>query len=199
MHITDKEIARFWGKVEVRGDDECWPWIAKARHHKGYGVMRISSMGRNIVASRISCFIAHGEPPEGLKNSLHSCDNPPCCNPAHLRWGTQKHNVEDAKQRDRHVNPPSVRDNPKWEAKRIASMRRGEGVTNHSLNETQVREIWRLHMLNLSVSHIAAALDVKKHVVADVCRGRSWRHLAGAPSIEELKSGGVRRGHNQFS
>lgn len=26
---------------------------------------------------------------------MHTCDNPPCCNPAHLRCGTQKENIED--------------------------------------------------------------------------------------------------------
>jgi hypothetical protein len=199
LHITEKEIARFWGKVDVRGEDECWEWTAKTRSRAGYGAMRISSMGRNVVASRISCILAHGLPPEGLKNSLHSCDNPPCCNPRHLRWGTQKHNVKDAQDRGRHINPPTVRDNPEWEARRLAAMPRGEAVANQTLTEAQAREIFRLHMAHNNVTQIASEVGAAKHVVADVVRGRSWRHLDNIPSVEELKTGGVRRGYNQFS
>ncbi|WP_369074505.1 helix-turn-helix domain-containing protein [Rhizobium ruizarguesonis] len=33
------------------------------------------------------------------KNTLHSCDNKLCCNPAHLRWGTQSENVLECIQR----------------------------------------------------------------------------------------------------
>lgn len=200
MHITEKEIDRFWTKVQVRGTDECWPWVAKAKHHAGYGVMRISSVGRNVVASRISCFLAYGPPPGGLKNALHSCDNPPCCNPNHLRWGTQKDNVSDAKERDRHVNPPDTHSNQEWNEKRLEAMPRGNGVWNQSLTEETAREIWRLHFEHKTASEIANIVGSTVHVVYDVCRGRSWQHLPDAPSIEDLKKGGVRRGAvNQFS
>ena len=200
MHITDKEISRFWSKVQVGGDDDCWPWIAKSRHVKGYGVMRISSLGRNAVASRISCILAHGEPPEGLKNALHSCDNPPCCNPAHLRWGSQLDNVSDAKERNRHVNPPDTHSHAEWNAKRLAAMPKGESLHNQTLTEDKAREIWRLHFEHKTASDIAKIIGSTVHVVADVCRGRSWQHLPDAPSLDDLKKGGVRRGAiNQFS
>jgi hypothetical protein len=32
---------------------------------------------------------------------LHSCDNPPCCNPRHLRVGTWADNTADMVERDR--------------------------------------------------------------------------------------------------
>lgn len=40
--------------------------------------------------------------PDG-KKVLHSCDNPPCCNPAHLTLGSQAENVSDMLAKGRQV------------------------------------------------------------------------------------------------
>ena len=191
--LTAKDIERFWSKIDVRGENECWPWIAKAKSQAGYGVLKHKS-GRNIIASRLSCNIAHGEPPHPTAKSLHSCDNPPCCNPNHLRWGTQKENVSDMVERQRASKPPV-----NFPGRHTGKMPKGAALHNQSLTEDQAREIFRLHMSNHNVSQISEKTGITKHVVADVCRGRSWRHLPDAPSLEELKQGGVRRGFNQFS
>ena len=191
--LTSDDLKRFWSKVDVRGDEECWPWKAKAKSYAGYGVLKHRS-GKNLIASRISCFIAHGDPPHPAAKSLHACDNPSCCNPGHLRWGTQKDNVDDAINRGRNSRPPQ-----NLPGRNTGKMPRGGEVYNQTLTEDQAREIFRLHMRNFNVSQISEATGIKKHVIADVCRGRSWRHLPGAPSLDELKKGGVRRGFNQFS
>lgn len=201
--LTEKDITRFWSKIEVRGDDECWPWVAKSKHHFGYGVLNIhitESKRQNVTASRISCFLAYGEAPDGAGNALHSCDNTICCNPKHLRWGSQKDNVKDAIDRNRHINPPGIHSNQEWNSKRLAAMPKGENLHNQSLTEDKAREIWRLHFECKNSSEIAKIVGSSVHVVADVCRGRSWQHLPDAPSLEDLKKGGVRRGAvNQFS
>jgi DNA-binding transcriptional ArsR family regulator len=45
------------------------------------------------------------QPPGPGAFALHSCDNPPCCNPAHLRWGTPQSNQDDRRERRRHLLP----------------------------------------------------------------------------------------------
>ena len=47
---------RFWPKVQVGLDDECWPWLGyRARH--GYG--RFYFGGRAVHAHRVSYILAH--------------------------------------------------------------------------------------------------------------------------------------------
>lgn len=49
-----------------------------------------------------------GEESDG-RFALHSCDNPPCVNPAHLRWGSHADNMTDAADRGRIRNQWSRR------------------------------------------------------------------------------------------
>jgi hypothetical protein len=88
---------RFWAKVDVRGPDDCWPWKA-AKTGGGYGYIRVGL--RTLVASRIAYQLTKGRIPKG-KSILHSCDNPPCMNPAHLSPGTQGQNLRDSYSRGR--------------------------------------------------------------------------------------------------
>jgi hypothetical protein len=88
---------RFWSKVDKSG--ACWEWTASRDCH-GYG--SFCGPGRQTwLAHRFAIYLATGEhPADSLV--LHSCDNPPCCNPAHLRCGTVADNVRDALERGRY-------------------------------------------------------------------------------------------------
>lgn len=82
---------QFWSRVDRRGPDECWPWTA-ARNYRGYG--KVTRAGKALPASRLAWILTHGEVAEGLF-VCHRCDNPPCCNPAHLFLGTPLENNDD--------------------------------------------------------------------------------------------------------
>lgn len=89
---------RFWAKVDQRGPDECWPWLGGCNSH-GYGVIRSHSIdGPLLLAHRVSLELA------GIElgpSTRHTCDNPPCVNPAHLIPGTQAENTGDMIARGR--------------------------------------------------------------------------------------------------
>jgi hypothetical protein len=82
---------RFWSKVDKRHWKQCWEWRA-ARDSWGYGSFWID--GSSVMASRLSLVLSTGQNPPD-KVACHKCDNPPCCNPHHLFWGTQSENMQD--------------------------------------------------------------------------------------------------------
>ena len=93
--------SRFWSKVDRRGPDECWPWKG-ALIPNGYGSLgTVEVDGRvrtQVGAHRVSFFIANGYWPRMVR---HTCDNPPCVNPAHLLSGDAKSNAQDMLDRGR--------------------------------------------------------------------------------------------------
>lgn len=237
---------RFWSKVNKDTDSGCWEWTA-TKNNKGYGMFTVSSYAGKQLAHRLSYRDAHGPIPKGGL-ILHSCDNPACVNPEHLRIGTHKENVADMDERNRRVtNTPfgEANCNALLTAYQVIQMRRdyiagvpkaqiaeANGITKASLDDVisgnswkhllgvdgapsladlkaarrltsvtaeDAREVWRLHFERNSVTEIVKQTGLGMHSVAGIVGGKTWRHLPDAPSIEDLRAGGVGRGHNQFS
>lgn len=99
--LTRTQVTRFWSKVQ-RGPS-CLEWQA-GRFHRGYGQFNAGRFHNGTQDTRYTHRVAYqlcrGDIPSGLV-VMHTCDNPPCCNPAHLVLGTQGANLLDAEQKGR--------------------------------------------------------------------------------------------------
>ena len=87
-----KQQDRFWKKVDRSGGpDACWPWTG-CLQSMGYGATHIGR--KYTLAHRASWVWLRGDIPDGMF-VCHRCDNPRCCNPAHLFVGTAQDNTDD--------------------------------------------------------------------------------------------------------
>jgi hypothetical protein len=147
----------FWAKVDQSGGlFACWPWLGP-RHGQGYG--RTWYNGGPVYAHRVAFALANGTSPAGL-DICHTCDNPPCCNPAHLWAGTARDNLKDAaaKGRIRGGNLP------------------GEAHPLHKLTWAAVRDI-RARAASESQHALAREYHVSQVAVHFIVTGKTWREL----------------------
>lgn len=99
---------RFWSKVDIRGPDECWIWKAAPRGKKPgqqYGAFWLDR--RHQPANKIAWELVNGPMAEGMF-ACHRCDNPACCNPAHIFPGTNQENTADKVAKGRQVKGARV-------------------------------------------------------------------------------------------
>lgn len=154
--------ARFWAKVDVREDDECWPWLASTCRG-GYGQFGLGH-GKLTRAHRYVWSLTNGPIPEGLW-VLHSCDSPSCCNPSHLFAGTRQANVDDMCSKRRH-----------WAHKGLPGNR---GVENGraKLVDADVLRIRHRFACGESQTRIARDFPVSRNKIGQIVRRESWTHV----------------------
>jgi hypothetical protein len=94
-HAADFPLKRFEASFVVTPGCSLWN---RQLYPSGYGCFFAN--GRKNRAHRFSYEVYKGEIPQGLL-VLHSCDNPRCVNPDHLRVGTSYDNTQDKISRNR--------------------------------------------------------------------------------------------------
>lgn len=151
--------ARYWPRVDKRGPDECWPWMANICS-TGYGGFSLG--GKKVLTHRLAWMLANGPIPPGAW-ILHRCDNPPCCNPAHLFLGTTADNTRDRDSKGRGA--------------------RGERVGSSKLTKDQVAEIRRRLATGEFQRLIAADFGVSQVTISHIALGKKWKHVP-APAEE---------------
>jgi hypothetical protein len=153
---------RFWQKVNRRGPNDCWEWTGATSG--GYGSFLLE--GKTRKAHRISWELANGPIPEGDGAHgtcvCHSCDNPPCVNPAHLWLGSNTENVADRDHKGRHL-----------EGRKTV---RGEGSPSAKLTADDVENI-RANEHNLTQREQAEIFGVSRGQIHRIITRQKWAHL----------------------
>lgn len=90
--FTNKDIKRFWGKVNILEPDKCWEWAGLLKP-KGYGDFWVDHKMR--LAHRVVWELTYGDIPVNIM-VLHKCNNKKCVNPNHLYLGTAGNNIRDS-------------------------------------------------------------------------------------------------------
>jgi hypothetical protein len=146
--IISQDVAvRFWSRVQHGPQDECWEY-QRCQNAGGYGSVSLGGASNNLLANRVAWFLSRDVDPDDFQ-VLHSCDNPPCCNPSHLFLGTSADNRVDCVTKNRHsatLSPAAV-----------AEIRNSPD-THHALAERF--EVW-------------------PDTVGKIKRGDRWGHLGG--------------------
>lgn len=129
----------------------CRIWTGQINKPGGYG--RISYRKKQWRAHRLAYVLLWGPIPEGM-DLLHSCDNPLCINPHHLRPGTHAENIAEAYRKGRKTVP------------------QGPLHPRFKLTEEQAREAIES---TEPVAIIAARFGVAKSTIYRLKNGTTWK------------------------
>jgi DNA-binding XRE family transcriptional regulator len=150
---TAKTEEEFWAAVDRSGGPgACWPWT-RGRHAAGYGAL--SWRGKQgQLASRVALSIKLGREILSELQANHLCNNPWCCNPAHLYEGTPKQNAQD--------------------------MAKAETTNTTKLTAALVLEIREAYAVgDVTQEALAERYGVEQVNISSIVRGDSWQHVGG--------------------
>jgi hypothetical protein len=136
----------FETRVDRRGPDECWPWTGPI-NNQGYG-----THGAHDLAHRTALANHLGRPIRPGMIAMHTCDNPPCCNPRHLVEATRQDNQRDMAAKGRNPSlfrKSQVAPNRKIHPDQYPEIRaaRETGLTLRELGERYCVHLSTIHLI----------------------------------------------------
>lgn len=159
--LTPLDVARFWSKVKVGNELECWLWESGIANN-GYGEFKLN--GKTVKAHRIAYFLVHGAPLTPSQHLMHVCDVRECVNPIHLRIGTPKSNHEDCIEKGRDA--------------------RGSRNGLAKLTEEQVRDI---RFAPMRAADLAKKYGVTASCIYQIRGGKNWTHVPLNNTVDPIK------------
>lgn len=100
------DLERFEDKFIPVTESGCWIWLGAGQDRYGsfYFPSYPVKMSKDMVsAHKAAMYLYKGIVPQSNEVLLHSCDNGFCCNPDHLKLGTQAENMADMSSKRRYI------------------------------------------------------------------------------------------------
>jgi len=152
MEFSLEDLSRFIGKLKETPNG-CWEYQG-GKHKDGYGLFFLG--WKSHLAHRVSFELFKG--PLGDLQALHSCDNPPCCNPRHLFAGTHQDNMKDRDAKGRGYD------------------RSGENNGRAKIGWPQARAIRVLKEEHRATTdELCCLFGVSRHIVQSILRNETWK------------------------
>lgn len=145
----------------IPAENGCMVWTGAKL--KGYGQITIKG-----VTTKLHRFVLEQKLQRPLGEhmcALHSCNNPSCCNPAHITEGTNKENVDY-----------KVSCNRQSKGTTHGDYMRGEKNAYAKLTESDIREI-RNAKGRILQTELAAKYNITRNHVSAIQLKRVWRHV----------------------
>lgn len=140
----------------------CWLWLGDSVRG-GYGRIRL---GKTKVLAHRAALAANIGTLSSVDLVLHSCDQPSCVNPDHLRVGTHAENMAERNRKGRQAKGDR---HPRLS---------GEACGTSRLTNSQVREIRRIYSSgSMSQQTIATVFGIGQTTVSTIVRRVRWSHL----------------------
>ena len=162
--LTPKQRIR--NAVIIHPETQCWEW-QRATVNNGYG--QLHYQGRTTTAHRVAYQLWVGEIPKGGV-IMHQCDNPPCCNPAHLKLGTQRDNMQHAANM-RRIKMPNLR---------------GEDHGNALLYDKDVIQYRKEYQAGRSLKSIIEETGMAEASIKRMLWGKTYSHLEKFPRKDSM-------------
>lgn len=137
---------------------------ARSQHNRNNGYGTMSYQGRRHGVHRLAYMLRVGPIPAGYV-ICHTCDNPRCCNPAHLRCETHTWNVQDCAKK-----------------KRLAKQLRTHCPRGHELSGDNLYP-------NKRNRRICRVCEMARHKhYTEIGKGREWQRLRKARKRAEFNA-----------
>jgi hypothetical protein len=148
------------------GGGVCWPWLGPTDRY-GYGQTTGANRAHRIVWQEFN-----GRRLTRDEVVRHTCDNPICCNPAHLVLGTHADNVRDRVERDRSA----------------------KGVMNGRA-KLEAATVLAIYSSPKRPCDLAREHDLHESTVRGIKTGKTWGWLTASYSKERSLESKKERGH----
>jgi len=149
-----KSIDQVWHELQCEADyseGDCWLIHKGCPIGIGYRSRRANN--KYWYVHHIADFMARGKAPPNTVR-LHSCDNPNCINPEHIKRGTHADNVADKVAKSRHMH--------------------GETHYRAKLTEEQAREI---KYAEGTYAELGRKYGISRGGIHNIKSGISWGHI----------------------